>query len=257
MRPRLASYLRPAVKSSSNAKVPSEVAGIMSELESLGTASYKKVMLNHGVGEPLFGVKISELQKIRKRLKKQYELALALYATRNYDAMYLAGWIADEKRMTKGDLQHWLDTATHDPIASYVVSSVAAESDHGWALALEWIASKDERTASTGWATLSAVVSVKADADLDLPRLRELLQRVGKTLHQCPDDVRYAMNGFVISVGSFVAPLTQAALDVAERIGTVSVDMGKTECRVPFAPDYIRKVQQMGRIGKKRKSARC
>jgi 3-methyladenine DNA glycosylase AlkD len=245
------------VKSSSNPKVLTEVADILSELEALGTASYKKVMLNHGVGEPIFGVKISELQKIRKRLRKQYELALALYATRNYDAMYLAGLIADEKRMTKGNLQHWLDTATHDPIASYVVPSVAAESDHGWALALEWIPSEEERTASTGWATLSALVSIKADKDLDVPRLRQLLQRVGKCLHQSPDDVRYAMNGFVIALASFVAPLTQDALDVAERIGRVSVDMGNTECRVPFAPDYIRKVQQMGRVGKKRKTARC
>lgn len=238
-------------------KLRSEVTGIMSELKALGTASYKKVMLNHGVGEPIFGVKISELQKIRRRLKKQYELALGLYATRNYDAMYLAGLIADEKRMTRRDLQHWLDTATHDPIAGCVVSSVAAESDHGWTLALEWIASKDERTASTGWATLSALVSIKPDNDLDLPQLRRLLQRVGKTLHQAPNDVRYAMNGFVIALGSFVAPLTQEALDAAERIGRVSVDMGQTECQVPFAPDYIRKVQQMGRIGKKRKAARC
>ena len=245
------------MKTSSNTKVQPSVAGILSELEALGTASYKKVMLNHGVGEPIFGVKISELQKIRKRLEKQYELALALYATRNYDAMYLAGLIADEKRMTKGDLQHWLDTATHDPIASYVVPSVAAESGHGWALALEWIASKEERTASTGWATLSALVSIKPDEELAVPQLRRLLQRVGKTLHQSPNDVRYAMNGFVIALASFLAPLTQEALDVAERIGPVSVDMGKTECRVPFAPDCIRKVQQMGRVGKKRKTARC
>jgi 3-methyladenine DNA glycosylase AlkD len=239
-------------------KKPSpEVVTIMSELEALGTASYKKVMLNHGVGEPLFGVKISDLQKIRKRLKKQYELALELYATRNYDAMYLAGLIVDEKRMTKRDLQHWLDTATHDPIASCTVSSVAAESDHGWTLAIEWIASKEKRTASTGWATLSALISIKPDADLDLSLLSRLLQRVATTLHQAPNDVRYAMNGFVIAVGSFVAPLTQETLDVAERIGQVSVDMGNTECKVPFAPDYIRKVQQMGRIGKKRKAARC
>jgi 3-methyladenine DNA glycosylase AlkD len=249
--------LQAIVPPSSKTKLRSEVAAILSELEALGTASYKKVMLNHGVGEPIFGVKISELQKIRKRLKKQYELALELYATRNYDAMYLAGLIVDEKRMTQRDLRHWLDTATHDPIASYVVSSVTAESDHGWALALEWITSKNERTATTGWATLSALVSIKPDNALGLPQLSRLLQRVGKTLHAAPNDVRYAMNGFVIALGSFVAPLTQEALDVAERIGRVSVDMGKTECRVPFAPEYIRKVQQMGRTGKKRKTARC
>jgi 3-methyladenine DNA glycosylase AlkD len=238
-------------------KPSSEAVAILAELESLGTASYKKVMLNHGVREPLFGVKISELQKIRKRLKKRYELALELYGTRNYDAMYLAGMIADEKRLTKDDLQRWLDTATHDPIASYVVSSVAAEGDHGWMLAMEWIMSKDERTASTGWATLSALISIKPDSALDIPKLNQMLLCVGKTMHEAPNDVRYAMNGFVIALGSFVASLTDEALAVAECIGQVSIDMGKTECRVPFAPDCIRKVQTMGRIGRKRKAARC
>ncbi len=42
-----------------------------------------------------------------------------------------------------------------------------------------------------------------------------------------------------------------------ERIGKVSVDMGDTACSVPYSPDYIRKAQLKGIIGKKRKSAKC
>jgi hypothetical protein len=34
-------------------------------------------------------------------------------------------------------------------------------------------------------------------------------------------------------------------------------DLGDNNCQIPFAPDYIRKVQQRGAIGKKRKSAKC
>lgn len=238
-------------------KLSSEVAAILSELESLGTPSYKKVMLNHGVTEPLFGVKISELQKIRKRLKKQYELALELYATHNYDAMYLAGLIADESRMTKADLQLWLATSTHAPIASHVLPTVAAESDYGWELALDWIESAEERTATAGWSTLSSLISITPDIELDLPQLNQLLKRLSKAIHQAQNDVRYAMNGFVIAVGSFVVPLTPNALEVAEHIGPVKVDMGKTECKVPSAPDSIRKVQKAGKIGNKRKTARC
>jgi hypothetical protein len=37
----------------------------------------------------------------------------------------------------------------------------------------------------------------------------------------------------------------------------VTADMGNTSCQVPFAPDYIRKVQKRGTSGKKRKSAKC
>jgi hypothetical protein len=65
------------------------------------------------------------------------------------------------------------------------------------------------------------------------------------------------MNSFVITLGSYVESLTKSALQTAERIGRVSVDMGKTACKVPYAPDYIAKVQKRGAIGKKRKTVRC
>ena len=36
-----------------------------------------------------------------------------------------------------------------------------------------------------------------------------------------------------------------------------TVDMGGTARKVPYAPDYIKKTQQRGSIGKKRKTAKC
>ena len=65
------------------------------------------------------------------------------------------------------------------------------------------------------------------------------------------------MNSFVIAVGSYIRSLTSHAMETAEQIGPVSVDMGGTACKVPYALDYIKKVQQRGSIGKKRKTAKC
>jgi hypothetical protein len=103
-------------------------------------------------------------------------------------------------------------------------------------------------------------VSVQPDAELDLAELEALLQRVERTIHTSPNDVRSAMNGFVIAVGSFVCALTATALRIAEKIGPVQVDMGEMgemACQVPFAPDSIRAVEARGSLGKKRKSAKC
>ncbi|RYG24390.1 DNA alkylation repair protein [bacterium] len=230
---------------------------IVAEIEPLGTEGYRRIMRNHGVTGPLFGVKIEELKKYEKRIKKDYQLALDLYDTGVYDAMYLAGLIADESRMTKDDLRGWLDKATSDTIAEYAVAWVAADGPHAWDLALEWIDSPDEKTAMTGWATLSSLLGVKDDTDLDIPALRSLLERVRTTIHDQPNRIRSKMNGFVIALGCYVRELSDEALQAGEEIGKVKVDMGNTACKVPFAPDYIRKVATMGRIGKKRKTARC
>src|SRR3954452_21221621 len=212
---------------------------IVEQLKPLGIDTYKKTMLNHGIQEPFIGVKIEDLKKFQKRIKKDYRLALDLYDTGIYDAMYLAGLIADDPRMTKKDLRRWLAKANCSALQEYTVPWVAAESNHGRELALEWIESNEEGVASAGWATLSTLVSIKDDADLDLAELKQLLQRVQKTIHQQPNRVRYVMNGFVIAVGSYVQALTDRALLTAAQIGSVMVDMGDTACKVPSAVEYI------------------
>lgn len=230
---------------------------ILEEIRPFGSESYKRVMSRHGVREPFFGVKISELQKIVRRIRKDYQLALDLYETGNYDAMYLAGLIADDERMTKADLRRWAEKAYCSGLCAATVPWVASGNRHGWELALKWIDSKRPLTAMTGWATLASLVSVKPDSELDLAALKQLLQRVQKTIHASPDLVRYEMNAFVIAAGSYIKPLSDAALRTAEKIGTVTADLGNNSCQVPYAPDYIRKVQQRGTVGKKRKSAKC
>ena len=230
---------------------------IVAQLKPLGTDTYKKVLLNHGISEPVFGVKIEELKKIQKKIKMDYRLALDLYDTGIYDAMYLAGLIADDRKMTRRDLQHWVEKASSANLSQYTVPWVAAESKHGRELALEWIESNSESVASSGWATLSGLVAIRTDADLDLLELEQLLRRVQRTIHQQPNRVRSAMNAFVIAVGSYVQALTAVAVQVGANIGTVEVDVGGTACKVPYAPDYIAKVQQRGAIGKKRKTTKC
>ena len=230
---------------------------VVDELRPLGSEGYRKVLRNHGIPDPMLGVKVEDLKKVQRRVKKDYRLALDLYDTGIYDARYLAGLIADEAKMTEVDLRHWLATANCGAVCEFVVARVAAETEFGRGLGLEWIDSADENTASAGWATLGSLVSVTPDADLDLEELKLLLARVRETIHARPDRVRYAMNGFVIAVGSYVKGLTALAIRTGKAIGPVEVDMGRTACKVPSAPEYIQKVKDRGAVGKKRKSARC
>lgn len=230
---------------------------IVKQLEGLGSSSYKKILINHGAREPLLGVKIAELKKLQKRIKKDYKLARDLYDTGIYDAQYLAGLIADDARMTNRDLRRWLAKGNCPAICASVVAWVAAESRYGRELALAWIDSKKENTAQTGWMTLASLVAITDDSELDIAELKQLLNSVERTIRRQPNLVRYAMNNFVIAVGTYVGELTATAVRAAERIGPVSVDMGNTACEVPNAPQSIQKAQDRGVIGKKRKTAKC
>ena len=138
---------------------------VLRELEGYGNAETKKIFFKNGAKEPFYGVKVQDLKKIQKRIKKQHELNIPVYSN--------------------------------------------------------------------------------------------LLDRVEKNIHKAENRVRYTMNGFVIAIGCYIKKLTEKACQVAKKIGKVNVDMGGTACKVPQATAYIKKVIDKGRLGKKRKKARC
>jgi len=231
---------------------------ILNELKTAGNESTKKIFLKHGAKEPFYGVPIETLKQIQKKIKEdRQQTALKLFESGIGDAMYLAGLIADGSMMNKKELQSWAENAQWPMISEYSVAWVASEHEAGWELALKWIDSPKANVASSGWSTLSSIVSTWPDEKLDIPGLRKLLGRVQKEIHAAPNRVRYCMNSFVISAGSFIKELTKEATELGKKIGEVSVEMNGTYCKVPFAPDYIKKVADKGYIGKKRKTAKC
>jgi 3-methyladenine DNA glycosylase AlkD len=230
---------------------------ILQELEALGSEQTRKTFARHGAPANLFGVKVGDMKTIVKKVKKNHALSVSLFATGNPDAQYFAGLIADEQKISKAELQAWAEGATWYMVSEYTVPWIAAESPYGWELGLEWIESDQERIACAGWNALGCWLSLQPDAAIDFDAVSALLDRVAATLHSAPNRVRYCMNMFVIQVGSYYLPLLDKAKAVAKGLGTVKVDLGDTACKVPSAPEYIQKIESMGRIGQKKKMARC
>jgi 3-methyladenine DNA glycosylase AlkD len=234
-------------------------ASIMADLKKKGSEKTRTIYARHGMaGKPMFGVSIADLKVIAKTIKGQQALACELYATGNLDAMYLAGMVADGAQMTKEQLNGWADGAAGlRMISEYTVPWVVVENTHACELAMEWIKSKKEHVASSGWCTYSGLLATKPDEALDLSEIEGLLGTVVKGVKTAQNRVLYTMNGFVIAVGSYVKPLLKQAKAAAQQIGAISVDVGDTACKVPLATAYIQKMEASGRAGKKRKTIRC
>jgi len=222
----------------------------MKKLTEYGSDQTKKVYIRHGAREPLYGVKLADLKKIAREIKTDRKLALVLYDSGNSDAMYLAGLIADPNSISKEDLRSWVNKAYWYMLSEYAVAKLAAASPYGWALGLEWINSDQEMIEAAGWSTLSNWVSLQPVENLHKDALLEFMELISEKIHISKNRVRYAMNGFIIAVGSYVPSLTDEAVEVARKIGKVHVDMGETACKVPLAEEYIKKVISM----KKKKS---
>jgi 3-methyladenine DNA glycosylase AlkD len=232
---------------------------IMAELKSKGKEQTRKIYARHGMDPArILGVSTADMKVIAKTIKGQQALACELYATGIMEAMYLAGMVTDGAKLTRDQLNQWAEGADGlQMIAEYTVPWLAVDNPNGRALALKWMKSKKEHIAAAGWSTYCGLVSLLPDEELDLEEIQSLLDTAVKQAHTTPNRVRYTMNTFVISVGSYVKPLLKQAKAAARQIGAVKVDMGETACKVPLATECIEKIEAMGRVGQKKKTIRC
>lgn len=229
----------------------------LAELKKLGNEQTKKTLMRHGAVEPIFGVKIGDMKALVKAGKNNHALALELYDTGNSDAQYLAGLIADKDAVTKAELKQWMKAAPWRLIACSAVAALAAESTHAYSVAQKWIDSKSELIAAGGWSTMTHYLSIAPNEELDKAAFEALLKRVVLEIHNERNEVKAAMNGYLIAVGSYLPSLTKKAKAAAKKIGKISIDPGATGCKTPDAVAYLEKIEQMGRVGQKRQMARC
>ncbi|MDF2725199.1 MAG: alkylation repair protein [Paenibacillus sp.] len=230
---------------------------VMEELAALGKERLKKMYMQNGAQEPVFGVATGAMKPIFKKTKINQPLAEQLYATGNYDAMYFAGIIADPKAMTEADFDRWIDAAYFYMLSDYVVAVTLAETDIAQEVADKWIASGEELKMSAGWSCYCWLLGNRPDDAFSKTKLSGMLQLVKDTIHDSPERTKYAMNNFVYTVGVSYVPLHDKAVEIANEIGPVEVQKGKKKSSLLLVSERIQKAADKGELGFKRKHVRC
>lgn len=211
---------------------------VMSELKTLGTAQNRKVYGRHGVTDPTFGVSYANLGKLKKKIKQDHALALALWKSGNHDARVLASMVADPGATDNKTLEAWVkelnDYVTTGAFAGLVVRTPLARKK-----AEKWAKSRSEWAGSAGWSIISSLA--RNDEDLPDEYFESCLEVIEAKIDGAKNRVRYSMNGALISIGVRNPRLRKQAVAAAKRIGVVEVDHGETGCKTHDAVAYIEK----------------
>lgn len=234
-----------------------ELNEIMNELKSLGTERTKKSYISNGAKEPVFGVSISAMKPIFKKTKFNQSLAEELYSTGNYDAMYLAGMIAESNKMTEEDFDRWIEGAYFYMISDFIVAVTLAETDIAFTVADKWINSGKELTMSAGWSCYEWLLGSRKDSEFDKDKILSMLNKVRDTIHSKPNRTKHAMNNFIMAVGVSYSQLHEEAMKIAKEIGAVEVSKGEKITKLNSAEKFIQNQADKGKIGFKRKYLRC
>ena len=208
---------------------------IMDELRALGSEKVRDLNYRNGAGENQFGVKSGDLRVIAKRIKTNPELAAALWATGNLDAMLLAVLLMRPKDISAEDLETMVRAATFVPVADWLGAYVVKLHPEKETLRQRWMASDDPMAARAGW-SLTAERIAKNPGGLDPAAL---LDRIEREMGDAPPVVQWTMNSALAEIGIRFPEHRERAVAIGEKLGVYRDYPCSKGCTSPFAPIWI------------------
>lgn len=214
---------------------------VMAELKKMGTAQNIKIYKRHGAGDNLFGVSFANLNVLKKKIKKDQDIAAQLWATGNTDARSLATMVADPAQMDEETLDDWLKDISYYMLADIFAGNIVSKTAFAKKKMETWTRSDDEWIGRAGWQLL-AHLAMK-DESLKNEDFEPYLDIIEKNIHSSKNRIREAMNRALIAIGMRNEELEARAMAAAAVIGKVDVDHGETGCKTPDAIAYIKKAK--------------
>ena len=210
----------------------------LAELESLGDEGMRAYNAKSGAGEKQFGVKLGDIRKVAKKVKRDHALALALWETGNADARFLATLVIDVKKLSADELDRMVRSITWDRVADWLNSYVVKAHAEKEALRERWMKSKDTWSLRSGW-SLTAERIAKSPGGLDLSKL---LDRIEKEMAKAAPAAQWEMNFALIAIGVHHAAHRERAMAIGEKLGVHRDYPVSKGCTSPFAPIAIREL---------------
>jgi len=193
------------------------ISRILAELRSLGSERDRAGMARYGINvENAFGVSVSELRAIAKRLKNDHKLALALWKTGNREARILACFVDDPAQVTERQLEAWAGDFDSWDVCDQATTSLFDRTAFGWSKAIEWAVREGEWVKRAGFALMAGLaVHDKTAADRAFLALLPVIEREAWDERNF---VKKAVNWALRNIGKRNRGLNAAAIACAERI---------------------------------------
>jgi 3-methyladenine DNA glycosylase AlkD len=163
-----------------------------------------------------FGVAMSDMQKIAKRVGRDHALALSLWESEWYEARTLAALIDEPAKVTPQQMDQWCGDFDNWAICDSVCFFLFDRTPHAFAKIGQWAKVKDEFVRRGAFALLASVALHDKTAG-DEPFMR-CLPLVEKAATDGRNFVKKSVNWALRAIGERSARLNKAATTLAERL---------------------------------------
>jgi len=176
-----------------------------------------------------YGLGLTQLKKLAKKIGKNHELALKLWATDNYDMITLATIIDEPKKVSREQVEEQLKNLHFWMLAHSYCSNLMPKVAFQQELAENWL--KDKNDIKRRVAYLLIYNIARDNKDLEDAYFEPMVETIQHNLQKEENFVKDAMNNALIMIGSRSKNLHGKALSAAAFIGVVDVDYGDNSCK--------------------------
>jgi 3-methyladenine DNA glycosylase AlkD len=199
------------------AGVDPRVAEVLAFLRRRGTKKNRDGMARYGiVAAKAFGVSVTDLQQLGKRLGRDHELADALWETGWYEARMLTGFVDEPASVTPAQMDRWAKDFDSWAICDHLCFHLFDRTPHAWKKVSAWSRRRPEFVKRAAFALLAALaLHDKKAADELFLRSLALVER------EAADDRNFVKKGVswaLRSIGHRGPALHEAAVATAHRL---------------------------------------
>jgi 3-methyladenine DNA glycosylase AlkD len=182
-----------------------------------------------------FGIGLTRLRKLAKRIGRNRELALALWKTDVYEARVIALLIDDPARITRDQAEAQVEKLAGGMLA-YVFAScdaTLAKTSFAVELADRWARSDDPVRRECGYGLLYEASKFSGKKAPSEEFFLAHIAHIADTIATAPEKVRLSMGAALMGIGKRSAVLNTAALKVARDVGPIEFTSASGQCE-PF-----------------------
>ena len=223
------------------------VAETLRWLERKGTKANRDGMARYGiVADKVYGVSMSTMKSLAKKLGRDHDLALALWDTGWYEARILTSFVDDPSLVTAAQMDRWARDFDNWAICDSLCFHLFDKTPHAWKKIGQWATRKDEFVKRASFALLAAVALHDKKAP-DAPFVRSI-----KLIEAAASDernfVKKGVSWALRSVGHRSRETFAAAIEAGQRLAA-STDpterwIGKDALKDLTRPMVIKRIQR-------------
>lgn len=179
-----------------------------------------------------YGIGLTVLRKLAKQVGKDHELAKALWQTDCYDAKVIAVLIDDPKLITAEQMEAQVEDIDFGMMV-HVYSACGApvaKTPFIDEMALNWVKSDDPVRRRCAYGFVYELSKSTKKSAPDEAYFMDFVNHIDAAYDTEDPSVHLSMGGALMGIGKRSVPLNHAALKVANRIGPIPVESGKTQC---------------------------